>query len=322
MKRIEQNVYGGPEVLTVVEAPTPELKPDHVLVRSKASTVNAGDWHVMRGDPWPVRLAMGMGKPRNPVRGLDLAGVVEAVGEKVTRFRPGDEVFGYCDGAFAELVAVREDGLAKKPANVSFAQAAATPVSGTTALNALQKAAKLQAGQRVLVVGAAGGVGMFGVQVAKALGAHVTAVCSGRNVERVKALGADEVVNRDVTPLETLGARFDVVLDAVGEPLTVGMLRKLAVRGGTLALVGASSSVGGMSRVLHGFFATAFVPQRLRPVMSICNPKDLETLRAMLEKGQLTPALGPTFPLAQTAEAVRMLETGKPNGKVMISFAA
>ena len=322
MKRIEQNEYGGPEVLTLVERPTPVPEAEQVLVRVKASTVNAGDWHVMRGDPWPVRLAMGLGKPRNPVRGLDLAGVVEAVGAKVTRFRIGDEVFGYADGTFAEVVAVKEEGLAKKPTNVSFAQAAATPVSGTTALNALQGAAKLRPGQRLLVVGAAGGVGMIGVQVGKALGAHVTAVCSARNVEKVRALGADDVVNRDTTPLESLSARFDVVLDAVGEPLTVGLLRGLTTRGGTLALVGASSRLGGMSRVLHGFFATAFVPQRLRPVMSLCNPKDLETLRAMLERGELTPALGPTFPLEQTADAVRMVETGKPSGKVMISFAA
>jgi NADPH:quinone reductase-like Zn-dependent oxidoreductase len=325
MKAIVQDRYGGPDVLELRDIDRPVPGDDEVLVQVQAAGLHRGDWHVMTGLPYLIRVvvpSLGLGKPKVPVRGMDLAGRVEAVGAQVTRFQPGDEVFGWTDaGSFAESTTAPEGHLAPKPANLSFEQAAAVPISGFAALQGLRDQGEVQAGQRVLVIGAAGGVGSFAVQLAKAFGAQVTGVASTSQLELVRSLGADEVVDytrEDVTD----GTRhWDLILDTAGHR-SLSRLRRALTPKGTLVIVGSEVRgrwMGGFDRNLRAPVLSRFVGQRLRMLASKPRPGDLQTLRELLEAGKLTPRVGRTYPLGEVPEAMRALEAGNTHGKIVIT---
>jgi NADPH:quinone reductase-like Zn-dependent oxidoreductase len=322
MKAIVQEKYGSADVLELREVERPAVTDDRILVRVKAAGVNMADWHLMTGLPTVARLALGFGAPKVTTRGSDVAGVVEEVGAAVTRFRPGDEVFGSASGAFAEFALSREGRLAPKPANLTFEQAAAVSMAGYTALQAVRDQGHVEPGQRVLVIGAAGGVGSFAVQLAKHFGAHVTGVCSTSKVELVRSLGADAVVDYTREPLsvdDTRGA-FDVIIDTAGSrPLR--MLRRLLTPRGTLVIVGAEGSgrvLGPVTRLLRAGVTSPFVGQRLVGLMATEKHEDLVTLAELLASGAVTPAIDRTFPLAETPDAIRHLEAGRAAGKVIV----
>lgn len=321
MQAIVQDRYGPPDVLTLRDIDPPAIGDDDVLVRVHAAGVDQGVWHVMAGLPYLIRI-MGFGfrAPRRRVRGHDLAGRVEAVGGNVAAFRPGDEVFGAAEGSFAELVSVKQTNCAPKPESLTFAQAAAVPVSGTTALQAVRDVAAVQAGQHALVLGAGGGVGHFAVQIARALGATVTGVCSTAKTDLVRSLGADRVVDytrEDVTRGDT---RYDVIIDTGGNrPL--GHLRRVLAPDGTLVIVGGEGGdrwIGGTDRQLRAMILSRFVPQHLRTFIAQISRDRLDALRELVEAGTLRPAIDRTYRLADTAEAVRQLAAGRVRGKVVI----
>lgn len=323
MKAIVQDRYGTADVLELREVDAPRPRDHEVLVRVCAAGVDLGVWHLMTGRPYLVRLFLGLRAPRSRVRGMALAGRVDAVGAKVSRFRPGDEVFGAADGAFAELACAREDQLARKPRNVTFEQAAALPVSAMTALHALRDQAHVQPGQSVLVIGAGGGVGSYAVQLARHLGARVTGVCSTGKVELVRSLGAEVVI--DYTREDLAGApRHDVILDIAGNrPL--GALRRLLAPRGTLVLVGGEDGgpwLGGLERTFAAMLLSPFVKQRLRGMVALERAADLELLAELVEAGKITPVVDRTFPLEQAPDAVRYVEHGKAKGKVVVSVAS
>jgi NADPH:quinone reductase-like Zn-dependent oxidoreductase len=325
MKAVVQYEYGSPDVLVFADAEKPQTAAGEVLVRVAAASVNARDWHVLRGDPYVARPSADLGwrRPNVPIRGTDFAGRVEAVGPGVTDVPVGAEVYGEAPRAFAEYVAVPQDRVAVKPANLSFEEAAALPLAANTALMGLRDTAKVQAGQQVLINGAAGGVGTFAVQLGKALGATVTAVCSTRNVELVSSLGADEVVDYTTSDFSRLDRRYDVVLDLVGNrPLTA--LRRALVRRGTLVLsggglYGSGSVFGPLGLIVRGQLAAPFVAQRIEVFSAIPSRANLTTLREYAEAGLLTPVVDRTYPLSAAAEAIRYVETGHARGKVVIS---
>jgi NADPH:quinone reductase-like Zn-dependent oxidoreductase len=324
MQAIVQDTYGPPDVLELRDIDRPVPGDGEVLVQVQAAGLHRGDWHVMTGLPYLIRVVvptLGLRKPKVPVRGMDLAGRVEAVGKGVTRFQPGDAVFGWCDGSFAEYARAGEDHVAAKPANLSFEQAAAVPISGFAALQGLRDVGKIQAGQRVLVIGAAGGVGSFAVQLAKAFGAHVTGVASTSQLEQVRSLGADEVLDytrEDVTD----GTRhWDLILDTAGHRSLLRLRRALTPRG-TLVIVGSEVRgrlMGGFDRNLRAPVLSRLVGQRLRMLASKPRPDDLQTLRELLEAGKLTPVVGRTYPLPETPEAIRHLLRATGAGKVVIT---
>jgi NADPH:quinone reductase-like Zn-dependent oxidoreductase len=325
MRAIVQDTYGPPEVLELRDIDRPVAGDGEVLVRVHAAGLDRGVWHVMTGLPYLIRVvvpSLGLRKPRVPVRGMDLAGRVEAAGKGVTRFQPGDAVFGWTDaGAYAQYTTAPEDHLAPKPARLSFEQAAAVPISAFAALQGLRDVGEVQAGQRVLVVGAAGGVGSFAVQLAKAFGAHVTGVASTSQLELVRSLGADEVVDytrEDVTD----GTRhWDLILDTAGHR-SLSRLRRALTPRGTLVIVGSEVRgrlMGGFDRNLRAVALSRFVGQRLRMLASKERPEDLQTLRELLEAGKLTPVVDRTFPLPETPEAIRHLLRGHVRGKVVIT---
>jgi NADPH:quinone reductase-like Zn-dependent oxidoreductase len=275
----------------------------------------------MAGLPYPVRLmGYGLRAPKARIRGTDVAGRVESVGANVTRFRSGDEVFGTCDGSFAEYACTREARLAAKPANVSFEQAAAAPTSGSSALQGLRDKGEVRSGQRVLVIGAGGGVGTFGVQLAKAFGAHVTGVCSAAKTELVLAIGADRAI--DYTREDFAGGeRYDVILDTAGNRPLSQLRRALAPRG-TLVIVGAEVSgrwLGGVDRQLRALALSPFVGQRLRPLMSTERQEDLQVLRELMEAAMVTPVVDRTFPLSEVAGAIAYMRDARVRGKVVIA---
>jgi NADPH:quinone reductase-like Zn-dependent oxidoreductase len=320
MRAVAQDVYGEADVLRLEEIDRPAIGDDEVLVQVHAAGVDQGAWHLMAGVPYPIRLAgYGLRAPKTRVRGREVAGRVEAVGKDVTTLRPGDDVFGVGEGTFAEYCAAAADKLAPKPANLTFPQAAAVPISGLTALQAVRDQGRVQPGQRVLVIGAAGGVGSFAVQIAKAFGAEVTGVCSTGKVDLVRSLGADHVV--DYQRDDGLGdQRYDVILDTGGNrPLRV--LRRALTPTGTLVLVGAETGgrwLGGLDRSLRAMALTPFVGQSLRMFISSENAADLVALSDLLESGAVTPAVDRTFPLAETPAAIRYLREGRARGKVVI----
>jgi NADPH:quinone reductase-like Zn-dependent oxidoreductase len=325
MRAIVQDTYGPPEVLELRDIDRPVPGDGEVLVRVHAAGLDRGVWHVMTGLPYLIRVVvptLGPRKPKVPVRGMDLAGRVEAVGRGVTRFQPGDEVFGWTDaGAYAQYTTAPEDHLAPKPANLGFEQAAAVPISGFAALQGLRDVGRIQAGQRVLVIGAAGGVGSFAVQLAKAFGAHVTGVASTTQLEVVRSLGADEVVDytrEDVTD----GTRhWDLILDTAGHR-SLSRLRRALTPQGTLVIVGSEVRgrfMGGFDRNLRAVALSRFVGQRLRMLASKPRQEDLQTLRELLEAGKLTPVVDRTFPLPEAPEAIRHLLRGHVRGKVVIT---
>jgi NADPH:quinone reductase-like Zn-dependent oxidoreductase len=317
MRAIVQDSYGSTEVLRLRDVDRPEPREDEVLIRVKAAGVGPDVWHLMAGEPYMVRLAMGLRRPKRPVPGWDGAGQVEAVGEKVTRFAPGDEIFGSCEGSFAEYARAKADKLAPKPAGLTFEQAAAVPVSGTTALQALRDKGRVQAGERVLVIGASGGVGTFAVQLATAYGAQVVGVCGPAAAELVRSLGATEVI--DYTREEITGS-YDVVLDCAGNrPLSV--LRRVLAPRGALVIVGGEGAGRwlGLGRQLRATLLSPFVRQRLGTFVAVTRHADLMALVEHAERGALTPVLDRSFPLADAAAAVDHLREGHPRGKVVLT---
>jgi NADPH:quinone reductase-like Zn-dependent oxidoreductase len=315
MKAIVYDRYGPPDVLALREVEQPAVKDDQVLVRVHATSVNPADWHIMTGTPYLARLSAGLRRPKVQIPGIDLAGRVEAVGGKVTRFRPGDEVFGTGASTFAEYAGAPEDGLAPKPANLTFEQAAAVPVAGITALQGLRDKGRLQPGQKVLIIGASGGVGTFAVQLAKALGAEVTAVCSTRNVELVRALGADHVIDYTQEDFTQGGPRYDLILDNAGNHSLSKLRRALAPTGRLIP----NSGSAGLGTFITAFVSSPFLRQQGRPYLSVPKLKDLTFLKELIEAGKVTPAIDRTYPLSDAADAFRYLGNGHARGKVVIT---
>jgi NADPH:quinone reductase-like Zn-dependent oxidoreductase len=326
MKAIVQDRYGGPEVLELRDILRPEPTDDQVLVRVQAAGLDRGVWHVMTGLPYLIRFVvptLGLRQPKVPVRGMDLAGRVEAVGDKVTRFRPGDEVFGWTDhGSYAEYASVPADQLAAKPATLTFEEAAIVPISGFAALQGLRDEGQVQPGQKVLVIGAAGGVGSFAVQLAKAFGAEVTGVCRTTQVDLVHSIGADEVIDytrQDVTD----GTRqWDLILDTAGHR-SLSRLRRALTLKGTLVIVGSEGRgrwLGGFDRQLRAVALSRLVGQRLRMLSSKPQQEDLQTLRELIEAGKVTPVIDRAYPLREVPEAIRYLVEGHGgSGKIVIT---
>jgi NADPH:quinone reductase-like Zn-dependent oxidoreductase len=319
MKAIVQDTYGSADVLEFRDVAEPALGEGEVRIRVRAAGAGPDVWHLMTGLPYFVRLMPGFRKIWGHPRGRDVAGVVDAVGANVTGLAPGDEVMGIAEGSFAELAVGRADLLVPKPARLSFEEAAAAPISGLTALQAIRDVAKVTTGQRVLVMGAGGGVGTLTVQVAKAFGAHVTGVASTSKLELVRSLGADEAI--DYTR-EQLTGRWDAIIDTAGRrPLRV--LRTLLTPTGALAIVGGEGggklTAGFFRQILRAPLLSLVTKQRLRPVVSTENAEDLRALAELIERGDVTPVVGRTFPLIEAADAIRYLERGHAAGKVVVT---
>jgi NADPH:quinone reductase-like Zn-dependent oxidoreductase len=321
MKAIVQEEYGPPDVLQLKEIDKPAGGDHDVLVRVQAAAVHPGDYFVMTGLPYVVRLAFGVRKPKNGVPGRDVAGIVEAVGKDVTRFQPGDEVFGWCtSGVLAEYACAEQGNLAPKPANLSFEQAAAVTVSATTALQALRDKGEVQPGQKVLIVGVSGGVGTFAVQIAKSLGAEVTGVCSTRNVDMVRSIGADHVIDYTKEDFTQSGQRYDVILDNAEAHSLSACRRALAPKGTYIPNNGAGGRwVGPLGRIAKARFLSLFSRQKLRPFLSRENRDDLLALAELIAAGKLTPVIDKTYPLSQAAEALRYVGEGHTQGKVVVT---
>jgi NADPH:quinone reductase-like Zn-dependent oxidoreductase len=322
MNAVIQDTYGSPEVLELREIDKPVVGDDEVLVQVRAAGVDPGVWHLMTGLPYLVRImGYGLRTPKVRIRGRDVAGRVEAVGTNVTRFRPGDEVFGICDGSFAEYVCARPDKLAPKPANLTFEQAAAVPISALTALQAIRNTGKVQPGQTVLIIGAAGGVGTFAVQLAKAFGAKVTGVCSTTKLDLVRSIGADEVIDYTREDFADGARHWDLIVDTAGRRSLSQLRRALAPRG-TLVIVGGEGGgrwLGGFDRqILRAPAVSTFSRQRLRPLVSKERSEDLLVLKELIEAGKVTPVIDRTYPLREAPEAIRYLEEGHARGKVVI----
>jgi NADPH:quinone reductase-like Zn-dependent oxidoreductase len=324
MKAIVQERFGPPDVLRLVDTDPPEVGAGDVLVRVHAAALNPYDWHMLRGDPRIARLMGGVGltKPKARVAGVDAAGRVEAVGASVHGLRPGDEVLGFCSGAFAEYARAKADQVVPKPARLTFEQAAAVPMAALTALQGLRDVGRVRAGHRVLVNGAAGGIGTYAVQIAAALGgAEVTGVCSTGNVELLRSLGAAHAVDYTTEDFTDGRTRYDVILDNVGNrPLR--RLRRALTPTGTLVLNGGGSPgriVGAVGSMARAVVVNAVVRQRLRPFIAKPKREDLLTLTGLIEDGKLTPVLDRTYPLADTAEGLRHVEQGHARGKVIIT---
>jgi NADPH:quinone reductase-like Zn-dependent oxidoreductase len=318
MKAIVSDVYGPPDVLQLRDVDRPAPGPGEVLVRVRAAGVDPSVWHLTGGQPYLIRLmGFGLRRPKRPVPGLDLAGTVEEVGPGVTDLRPGDEVFGTADGSFAEFVITKASRVVTKPAGLTFDQAAAVPVSACTALKGLQS---VHSGQRLLVIGAGGGVGSYAVQLAKARQAHVTGVCSTAKADLVKKLGADEIVDYK---RESISGRYDVILDTAGDrPLS--QLRHHLTPKGTLVIVGGEGGgklVGGVARSLRAALLSPFVSHQLKGLIATAeNPADLLELKGLIEDGAVTPVLDRTFALADAVAAIRYVQQGHACGKVVVTL--
>ena len=318
MKAIVHRRYGPPDVLGLEELPSPEPGPGEVRVRVRAASVFAGDVYVLRGAPFFVRFATGLRRPRNPIPGIDLAGIVDVTGPGVTDLQPGDEVFGFTAGSLAELVCVPANQLVRRPANLSLEEAATVPEAGLTALQGLRDHGRVQPGQRILIIGASGGVGTFAVQIAKALGAEVTGVCGPANLELVRSIGADHVVDYTRTDVATAGERYDVILQLAGTA-SPGRLRRALVPGGTLVLSNGTGRVAGVDRILAATILNPFVRERLVVFATKENGADLASLAGMIAAGQVRPVIDRSYPLAAAAEAMRYLEAGHARGKIILA---
>ena len=322
MRAIVQDAYGDAEVWSNAEVARPEVRDNEVLVRVHAAGLDRGTWHVMTGLPYLARLALGFTKPKNRVPGLDLAGTVEAVGSAVTRFTVGDEVFGTGRGSFAEYAAAREDKLARKPVNLTFDQAAVVPVSGLTAIQAVQDHGRVQPGQRVLVIGASGGVGSYAVQIAFAARAEVTGVCSASKSGLVRSLGAYNILDYAVEDFAD-GTQYDVIID-IGGNSALRRLRRALTPKGTLVIVGGEGGgrvTGGIGRQLRAAVLSMFIRQRLTMLISTENYADLERLTALIEAGSVIPSIDRAYPLSDAADAMRHLVAGHARGKIAITIA-
>ncbi len=322
MQAIVQVEYGSADVLRVEEIDRPTIGDDEVLVRVHAAGLDRGTWHLMAGRPYLLRLmGYGLRRPKNRVPGLDLAGTVVAAGADVTRFEVGDEVFGISKGSFADYACAREDKLARKPANLTFDQAAVVAVSGLTALQGLRDVGRVEAGQHVLIVGASGGVGTFAVQIAKAFGAEVTGVCSTTKIDLVRSIGADHVIDYTQDDFANGPPRYDLILD-IGGNSPLSRLRRALTPSGTLVIVGGEDGgrwTGGIDRQLRALALSPFVRQRLTMFISNEHHADLERLAQLIEAGELTPIIDKTYPLHQAPDAMRHLEAGHARGKLVIT---
>jgi NADPH:quinone reductase-like Zn-dependent oxidoreductase len=324
MKAIVQDKYGSADVLELRDVEKPQPGDDELLIRVHAAGVDPGVWHLMTGLPFLVR-AMGFGfrRPKICIRGMDAAGTVEEAGKNVIQLKQGDPVYGTCDGSFAEYACARAERFAPKPVNLSFEQAAAVPISGMTALNGLCEAGKLQPGQRVLVIGAAGGVGTYAVQLAKAFGAVVTGVCSTSKAALVRAIGADEIIDYTREDFTDGRRRFDLILDTAGRrPLS--HLRRALTPQGTLVIVGGEGGdrwLGGFQRQIFAPLRALFTDQKLTGLMYKERQQDLMTLKDLIEAGKLTPVIDRTYPLSEAPQAIRYLEQGHARGKVVLTVS-
>ncbi|WP_253904326.1 NAD(P)-dependent alcohol dehydrogenase [Arthrobacter sp. Br18] len=321
MRAIVQDRYGTAEVLRTGWVPRPTIGDNEVLVRVHAAGLDRGAWHLMTGTPYLIRLGTGLRGPRNPVIGSDVAGTVTDVGRAVTAFRVGEEVFGAGKGSFAEYAVAREDRLAHKPAGVTFEQAAVVPVSALTALQALRDAGRVAQGQKVLILGASGGVGSYAVQLARAFGAETTGVCGTGKLDFVCSLGADHVLDYTRDDFADGARRYDLILDIGGNPELARLRRALKPRG-TAVLVGGEGggTWTGIGRQLRAVMLSPFVPQRLVMLMSTQRSSDLRLLAGLIEDGTVTPRVGSSYPLDQVPDAMRYLEAGKARGKTAITL--
>jgi NADPH:quinone reductase-like Zn-dependent oxidoreductase len=324
MKAIVQDKYGSADVLELRDVEKPQPGDDELLIRVHAAGLDPGVWHLMTGLPYLVR-AMGFGfrKPKIRIRGVDAAGTVEAAGKNVIRLKQGDQVYGTCDGSFAEYACAKAERFAPKPANLTFEQAAAVPISGMTALNGLRDAGKLQPGQKVLIIGAAGGVGTYAVQLAKAFGAAVTGVCSTSKANLVRALGADEVIDYTREDFTDGTRQFDLILDTAGRrPLS--QLRRALTPQGTLVIVGGEDGdrwLGGFQRQIFAPLRSLFTEQKLLGLISTERRQDLLTLKDLIEAGKLTPVIDRIYPLSEAPQAIRYLEQGHARGKIVLTVS-
>ncbi len=323
MKAAIYTRFGPPDVIRIMDVEEPVPKDDEILIKIRAASVNPLDWHFLRGTPRLGRVVFGLVKPRHPRLGVDVAGQVEAVGRNVTRLEPGDEVFGVCKGAFAEKTCASESELVTKPDRISFEQAAGVPIAALTALQGLRDHGRLQPGQKVLVNGAAGGVGTFAVQIARALGANVTGVCSTRNVELVRSIGADQVVDYTREDFAGSGRRFDLLFDCVGNRSLSACRRVLTPKGTYVGIGGGgpdTSSFRLVSAAITQMLLSRFVSQRLRGFIAKARQEDLAALRDLMTSGEVTPVIDRRFPLSNLADAIRYQEAGHARGKVIITM--
>jgi NADPH:quinone reductase-like Zn-dependent oxidoreductase len=325
MRAVVQDTYGSADVLRLARIAPPEVADKEVLVRVRAASLDRGTWHLMSGRPYLLRLGFGLRRPKNPVPGRSLAGTVVEVGSAVTRFAAGDEVYGVGPGSLAEYAVAREDKLARKPVNASFEQAAAVPVSAMAALQALSDAGRIeqgQQGQKVLIIGASGGVGSFAVQLAKALGAEVTGVASTAKLDLVRSLGADHVIDYTVDDFADGERRYDLILDIAGNA-SLSRLRRALTRSGTVVITGGEEGgnfSGGMNRQFRALGLSVFVRQRLTFFVAKERSSDLERLTEFIEAGKVTPSVDRVYQLAEAPDAMRYLTAGKARGKIVISI--
>jgi len=320
MKAIVQDRYGSPAVLEARDIDKPEIGDDEVLVRVHAASIHVGDWILMTGEPFVMRFATGLRKPKQPIPGTDVAGTVEAVGKDVQALQPGDEVFGWGSGAFAEYARATEDHFVKKPANLTFEQAAAVGVSATTALQLLRDNGQVQPGQKVLINGASGGVGTFAVQIAKAFGAEVTGVSSTRNVELVRSIGADHVIDYTDEDFTKGGRCYDLILDNVGNH-SMAETRRALTPDGKLISNGGGHAAGKLGRTIRTAVASMFVRQQAAPSVKTQNTADLQALKTLVEAGRITPVIGGTYPLERTREAIEHVAQGHARGTIVLAVA-
>lgn len=320
MQAIVARCYGGPEVMELATIVHPTPADDEVLVKVHAASVNPLDWHYMRGSPYFMRLMAGLGKPNRTSAGVDFAGTVVGVGKNVSAFKPGDDVFGGAAGAFAEFLTVKIKTITQKPANVSFEQAAAIPIAGVTALQALRDSGQLEKGQKVLINGASGGVGTFAVQIAKVMGAEVTGVCSTRNVEMVLDLGADHVIDYKIQNYTESDQRFDLIVDNVANH-PISDIRKVLKPNGRLVLVGGPKGdwIGAIGPAIKANLVSPFVSQEISMILAELLPKDLAQVAAWIQVGQVRSVIDRRYPLSDVSDAMRYSETGRARGKIVIT---
>jgi NADPH:quinone reductase-like Zn-dependent oxidoreductase len=319
MKAVIQRRYGGPEVLQLQDVELPTIGPDEVLVRVHAASIHVGDWILMTGSPFVMRFVTGLRTPKNPVPGTDVAGIVEAVGASVTTLHPGDEVFGWAAGAFAEYAHAPEGQFVRKPATLTFEQAAAVGVSASTALQLLRDDGKVREGQTVLINGASGGVGSFAVQIAKGFGAEVTGVASTRNLDLVRSIGADHVIDYTATDFTAGGPRYDLILDNVGNH-SMARTRQALAPGGTLISNGGGHAGGKLQRTIRAMVASMIWKQQARPTVKTQNRDDLAVVKSLVEAGVIRPVIDSTFALAETPKAIGRVAGGHARGTVVVSI--
>jgi NADPH:quinone reductase-like Zn-dependent oxidoreductase len=322
MKAIFYHNYGSPDVLKCEEIGKPTAGDNEVLIKVRAASVNPLDWHCMRGTPYIVRILAGLRKPKVTRLGVDVAGQVEAVGRNVTQFKPGDEVFGSCRGAFAEYACTSESAVAMKQDNVTFEQAASVPLAALTALQGLRDKGQIQPGQKILINGAAGGVGTFAVQIAKSFGADVTGACSTRNVDMVRSIGADQVVDYTQEDFTQSGQRYDLILDSVGNHSLLACRRVLNPKGIYIAVGGPSGPwmIGPLARAITAPVLSRFVSQNLVMLLARRSKEDLTMMHELMEAGKVTPVIDKRYRLSEVPEAIRYLEEGHARGKIVITL--